>query len=378
MNIHDYQAKRLLARFGVAVPQGAVAYTAEEAGAIARRLVGEGWYVKPQRLGRGDSAIAFATTPEAVVAAAQRLLERGSDGSGSTITRVLVEEALPRARALALVLSVEAGVGLIACAVGESAGANRSVAKRADLDSLLIDPTQGSHPRHARRLAHRLGLSAAEATAFARCFGALYDALIALDASRVEIDPLLAHETRGMVAAGIAMAIDDNALFRQEEVAGLRETEGEAETEREAERHGLNYLRLSGSIGCLANGAGLAMATMDVLCLRGGAPANFLDIGGGATHERVAAAFKVALTDPHVEGVLLNVFGGIMRCEVIAEGIVAAAREVGLHVPLVVRLEGTNGELGRKVLRQSGLPIVSADTIDEAAERVVAAVREAA
>jgi succinyl-CoA synthetase beta subunit len=173
------------------------------------------------------------------------------------------------------------------------------------------------------------------------------------------------------------MAVDDCALYRQPELQALRE-EAEAEAGQEAERQGLNYMRLNGSIGCLANGAGLAMATMDCLSLHGGAPANFLDIGGGATHERIAAAFKLVLGDPHVEGVLVNVFGGIVRCELIAEGILAAAREVGLHVPLVVRMEGTNVELGRKLLRQSGLPIISADSMDEAAARVVAAVAEAA
>ncbi len=377
MNIHEYQAKGLLARFGIPVPQGAVAYTAEEAGAIAGRLGGDAWYVKPQRLEAGEGAVAFATTPEAVVAAAQRLFEQAG-GVGPHVTRVLVEEAIPQSRAFAVVLGIDTDAGRVACAVGESAGTNRSLAECGTLDRVLIDPALGFNPYHARRLALGLGLSNLEAAAFARCLGALYDALIALDASRIEIDPLLVHESRGLVAVGIAMVIDDNALFRHEELAELREAEGEAETEREAERHGLNYLRLAGSIGCLANGAGLAMATIDTLRFHGGEPANFLDIGGGATHERIAAAFKLVLSDPHVEGVLVNVFGGIIRCEVIAEGILAAAREVGLHVPLVVRLEGTNGELGRKVLRQSGLPILCAETIDEAAQRVVTAVREAA
>ncbi len=378
MNIHEYQAKRLLARFGVAVPHGVVAYTAEEAGAIARRLGGEAWYVKPQRLGPGVSAVGFATTPEAVVAAAERLLEPAADGVGARVTRVLVEEALPEARAFALVLTIDTGAGRVVCAVGSSAGTNQPARERADLDSITIDPATGLSPHHARGLAHRLGLGQAQAAAFGRCLGALYEAVIALDASWIEVDPLVTHESRGVLAVGIAMAIDDSALFRQPEILALREDAEESEAEREAGRHGLNYLRLDGSIGCLANGAGLAMATMDSLRLHGGAPANFLDIGGGVTHERVAAAFKLVLADPHVEGVLVNVFGGIMRCEVIAEGILAAAREVGLHVPLVVRLEGTNVDLGRKVLRDSGLPIHCALTIDEAVARVVTAVREAA
>jgi succinyl-CoA synthetase beta subunit len=294
------------------------------------------------------------------------------------VTRVLVEEALPDAPALAVLFTIDGAAGRVACAVGASAGANRPGGDRSEMDALAIDPATGFNPHHARNLAHRLGLGGAQAAALGRCLAALYEAVIALDATRIEIDPLLTHESRGVVAVGIAMTVDDAALFRHPEIMALREYDQEDEVEREAERHGLNYMRLEGSIGCLANGAGLAMATMDCLRLHGGAPANFLDIGGGVTHERVVAAFKLVLADPHVEGVLVNVFGGIMRCDVIAEGILAAAREVGLHVPLVVRLEGTNVDLGRKVLRDSGLPIYCADTIDEAAARVVAAVRDAA
>ncbi len=378
MNIHEYQANRLLARFGVPVPVGQVAYTAEEAAGAARTIGGGAWYVKPQRLLSEEVAIGYATTPEAAAAAAERILGPGAAGDKARASRVLVEEALPEGRAFALVLSVDSQAGRVACAVGSSLGSNHPATRRAELARLLIDPALGMHAHHARRLARRLGLAGTEAAAFGRCLGAVYEAVIALDASRIEIDPLLTHDSRGVVAVGIAMAIDDCALYRQPEIKALRIEAEEDEAEREAERGGLNYLRLEGSIGCLANGAGLAMATMDCLSLHGGAPANFLDIGGGATHERVAAAFKLVLADPHVEGVLVNVFGGILRCDVIAEGIVAAAREVGLHVPLVVRLEGTNVELGRKVLRQSGLPIACVDSIDEAAAQVVAAVRDAA
>jgi succinyl-CoA synthetase beta subunit len=357
MNIHEYQAKRLLARFGVPIPEGRIAYTAEEAEASARAIGGSAWYVKPQRLASGEDGMVYATTPEAVSAAAERILAPAS--ALPAATRVLIEEALPEGQAFALVLSIH------------------PEGPRADLGRVLIDPALGLHPHHARRLAHGLGLAGPEAAAFGRALGALYEAVLALDATCIEIDPLITHEARGVVAVGIAMAVDDCALYRQPELQALREEAG-AEEGREAERQGLNYLRLKGSIGCLANGAGLAMATMDCLSLHGGAPANFLDIGGGATHERIAAAFKLVLADPHVEGVLVNVFGGVVRCELIAEGILAAAREVGLHVPLVVRLEGTNVELGRKLLRQSGLPIISAESMDEAAARVVAAVREAA
>jgi succinyl-CoA synthetase beta subunit len=378
MNIHEYQAKRLLAEFGVPVPDGRIAYTVEEAAAAARSLGGAAWFVKPQRIGPAESAVAYVTTPEAAASAAERLLDHASTGTRTRVTRVLVEEALPDAPALAVLFTIDGAAGRVACAVGASAGANRPGGDRSELDALSIDPATGFNPHHARNLAHRLGLGGAQAAALGRCLAALYEAVIALDATRIEIDPLLTHESRGVVAVGIAMTVDDAALFRHPEIMALREYDQEDEVEREAERHGLNYMRLEGSIGCLANGAGLAMATMDCLRLHGGAPANFLDIGGGVTHERVVAAFKLVLADPHVEGVLVNVFGGIMRCDVIAEGILAAAREVGLHVPLVVRLEGTNVDLGRKVLRDSGLPIYCADTIDEAAAQVVAAVRDAA
>jgi succinyl-CoA synthetase beta subunit len=373
MNIHEYQAKRLLERFGVPVPRGRVAYTAEEAQAIARTLDGSSWLIKAQSPGSGETA--FAATPEAVAVAARRMLGEGVAGHA---TRVLVEEALPEGRALVVLLTVDAEVGRVTCAVGERDGHNRPGEDRPDRARLAIDPVVGLRPHTARRLASRLGLGAVEAAAFASCLSALYRAFLAFDASRIEVDPLLTHVERGVVAVGLAMTVDDSALFRQQEIAALRDEAAEDAAELEGARHDLNYMRLPGSIGCLVNGAGLAMATLDTIRLHGGAAANFLDMGGGATRERVSTAFKLILSDPHVEGVLVNVFGGIMRCDVIAEGIVAAAREVGLHVPLVVRLEGTNVELGKRTLRESGLPIVLADSIDEAAIRVVAAVREAA
>jgi succinyl-CoA synthetase beta subunit len=376
MNILEYQAKRLLARFGLSVPEGKIAYTAAEAAEAARAIGGAGWYVRPQRLGAEAPAV-YAGTPEAAGSATERILGAPTGGARASANRVLIEEALPEGEAMALVLSIDPAAGRIAVAAGASEGANRPAADRTDLHRLLIDPTTGVRPGHAWGLAGRLGLSGAEAAAFGTCLAALYEAVFALDARCIAIDPLLSHAGRGMIAVGIAMEIDEAALYRQPELQSLAEEERE-EAEREAERSGLNYLRLEGSIGCLANGAGLAMATMDCVRLHGGAPANFLDIGGGVTPERVAAAFRLVFSDPHVEGVLVNVFGGVVRCELIAEGILSAAREVGLHVPLVVRLEGTNVELGRKLLRQSGLPILCADTMDEAAAQIVAAVREAA
>jgi len=231
---------------------------------------------------------------------------------------------------------------------------------------------------YARKIAFGLGLEGKQVASAVKFLTAMYSAFMGLDASLVEINPLVVTGAGDVVALDAKMNFDDNALFRHREVADLRDEDEEDPTEREAARHDLNYVKLDGNIGCMVNGAGLAMATMDIIKLYGGEPANFLDVGGGATKERVTTAFKLILSDPNVEGILVNIFGGIMRCDVIAEGVVAAAREVSLHVPLVVRLEGTNVELGKKILTQSGLPIISGDNLADAAEKVVKAVKEAA
>ncbi|HEV2335762.1 MAG TPA: ATP-grasp domain-containing protein, partial [Stellaceae bacterium] len=233
-------------------------------------------------------------------------------------------------------------------------------------------------PFHARRVAFGLGLQGAEAQSATRMLLGMYKAFAAFDASLLEVNPLVVTGAGEVLALDAKIDFDDNALFRHKDVEELRDEAEEDPAELEAGKHGLNYVKLDGNIGCMVNGAGLAMATMDIIKLYGGEPANFLDVGGGATRERVTTAFKLILSDPHVEGVLVNIFGGIMRCDVIAEGIVAAAREVGLQAPLVVRLEGTNVQLGKKILAESGLPIVSADNLADAAEKVVKAVREAA
>jgi succinyl-CoA synthetase beta subunit len=231
---------------------------------------------------------------------------------------------------------------------------------------------------HARDLAFGLGLQGKQVGAATRFMLAMYKVFTQLDASIVEINPLVVTGAGEVLALDAKMNFDDNALFRLKEIEEMRDEAEEDPAETEAAKHGLNYVKLDGNIGCMVNGAGLAMATMDIIKLYGGDPANFLDVGGGATKERVTTAFKLILSDPHVEGILVNIFGGIMRCDVIAEGVVAAAREVSLHVPLVVRLEGTNVSLGKKILAESGLPILSADNLADAAEKVVKAVREAA
>ncbi|MFQ5467841.1 MAG: ADP-forming succinate--CoA ligase subunit beta, partial [Kiloniellaceae bacterium] len=243
---------------------------------------------------------------------------------------------------------------------------------------VTIDPASGFMPYHGRRIAFGLGLEGKQVGAAVKFLIAMYRAFTELDASIVEINPLVVTGAGDVVALDAKMNFDDNALFRHKDVAEMRDESEEDPMELEAARHDLNYIKLDGSIGCMVNGAGLAMATMDIIKLHGGAPANFLDVGGGATKERVTEAFKIILSDPHVEGILVNIFGGIMRCDVIAEGVVTAAREVALRVPLVVRLEGTNVDLGKQILADSGLPILSADDLGDAAEKVVKAVEEAA
>ena len=243
---------------------------------------------------------------------------------------------------------------------------------------VAIDPATGLQPFHARKIAFALGLEGKQIQSAVKFLEGLYRAFQTLDASLVEINPLVVTADGRLVALDAKINLDDNGLGRHKDVQALRDEEQEEPAEVEASRHDLSYVRLDGDIGCMVNGAGLAMATMDIIKLYGGEPANFLDVGGGATRERVTTAFKLILSDPHVEGILVNIFGGIMRCDVIAEGVVAAAREVSLHVPLVVRLEGTNVELGKKILAQSGLPILSADNLADAAEKIVKSVKEAA
>jgi succinyl-CoA synthetase beta subunit len=244
--------------------------------------------------------------------------------------------------------------------------------------SAPVDPASGISPFHARKLAFGLGLEGKQVAAFTKFVTAMYDAFIALDIAVIEINPLVVTGAGEIVALDAKVSFDDNALYRHETIEKLRDEAEEDPKELEANKHSLSYVALDGSIGCMVNGAGLAMATMDIIKLYGAEPANFLDVGGGATKERVTAAFKIILSDPNVEGILVNIFGGIMRCDVIAEGVIAAAREVALSVPLVVRLEGTNVQLGKDIMAKSGLPIISADNLADAAEKIVKAVKEAA
>jgi succinyl-CoA synthetase beta subunit len=388
MNIHEYQAKSLMSRYGVAVPRGAVAYTAAEAEAAARNLGGAVWAVKAQihAGGRGKGGgIKIARTPEEVRDLAQkmigmRLVTPQTGAAGREVKRVYIESGCDIDREFYLGLLIDRATSRVTIMASAEGGMNieEVAAKHPEkIIRVAIDPATGLMPEHGRRVAYGLGLPAAAVPSAVKAVNALYKAFIDLDASLVEINPLVLTKGGEVLVLDAKMNFDDNALFRQKELEELRDEAEEDPSEVEAGRHGLNYIKLDGNIGCLVNGAGLAMATMDIIKLHGGAPANFLDVGGGATRERVTAAFKIILADPHVEGILVNIFGGIMRCDVIAEGVVAAAREIGLRVPLVVRLEGTNVELGKKILRESGLAITSADDLGDAAAKIARAVKEA-
>ncbi|HKS89178.1 MAG TPA: ADP-forming succinate--CoA ligase subunit beta [Stellaceae bacterium] len=389
MNIHEYQAKALLAKFGVAVPPGAVAYTAAEAVEEARKLGGGVWAVKAQihAGGRGKAGgVKLARSEDEVAAAAKALLghklvTHQTGPEGREVKRVYVETGCDIARELYLALSIDRGSGRITLIGAAEGGVEiEELAARAPekIQRLAIDPAAGLSPFYGRRLAFGLGLKGAQVAAMVALVDALYRAFTELDAALVEINPLVVTGGGDLLALDAKIGFDDNALFRHPDIEALRDEDEEDPIELEAGKHALNYVKLDGNIGCMVNGAGLAMATMDIIKLYGGSPANFLDVGGGATKERVTVAFKLILSDPNVEAILVNIFGGIMRCDVIAEGIVSAAREVNLHVPLVVRLEGTNVELGRRILAQSGLPLVAAENFEDAARKAVAALREAA
>ena len=398
MNIHEYQAKSLLAKYGVAVPRGAVAYTPEEAESAAHELGGPVWVVKSQIHAGGRGAGRFQDEPdgkggvrvvqsiEDVKANAGKMLghvlvTKQTGPAGRQVKRLYIEEGCDIARELYLGMLIDRATSRVTLMASTEGGMEIEEVAAAHPEKILklaIDPAIGFMPFHGRKIAFGLGLEGKQVGAAVKFMSAMYKAFLALDASIVEINPLVVTGAGEVIALDAKMNFDDNALFRHKDVAEMRDEDEEDPMELEAAKHELNYIKLDGQVGCMVNGAGLAMATMDIIKLYGSEPANFLDVGGGATKERVTAAFKIILSDPNVEGVLVNIFGGIMRCDVIAEGVVAAAREVELKVPLVVRLEGTNVELGKKILAESGLPIVSADNLADAAEKVVKAVREAA
>ncbi len=398
MNIHEYQGKELLKRYGVAVLDGYVAWTADEAAEAAKKLPGPVYVVKSQIHAGGRGAGKFADDPngkggvrlaksiEEVRAAAEAmightLITKQTGPAGKVVSRVYVEAGCDIKRELYLSLLIDRDTSRVTIMASTEGGMEIEEVAEHHPEKIMrvaVDPASGVSGFHGRKLAFALGLEGKQVNTFCKFVEAMYTAFIASDCAIVEINPLVVTGAGEIVALDAKVSFDDNALYRHKDIAALRDESEEDAKELEAAKYELNYVALDGVIGCMVNGAGLAMATMDIIKLYGSSPANFLDVGGGATKERVTAAFKIILSDPNVEGILVNIFGGIMRCDVIAEGVVAAAREVSLNVPLVVRLEGTNVALGKEIMAKSGLPIISADNLADAAEKVVKAVKEAA
>jgi len=386
MNLHEYQSKKIFAEYGVPVPRGAVAATADEAVAAAKQLGGPVWVVKAQvhAGGRGKAGGVKVTRDlEAVHAAAQqmlgtRLVTKQTDAAGLPVSQVYVEEGSAIAREIYLSLTLNREKSRIAVVASAAGGMDiEEVAEKEPekILSVVIHPAVGLESYQARELAFGLGLSGAQIGEFTTILKALYQLYIDKDASLLEVNPLIVTAEGKLVALDAKIGIDANALFRHPELSALRDRTQEDPIEARAAEHDLNYVSLGGNIACMVNGAGLAMATMDIIKLHGGKPANFLDVGGGATVERVTAAFELILSNTNVRAILVNIFGGIVRCDVIAEGIMVAVKKVGVKVPVVVRLEGTNAKQAREMLAQSGLSVTPAESLTDAAKKAVAAAK---
>ena len=388
MNIHEHQAKELLRGFGVAVPKGIAAFTVDEAVSAAKKLGGDVTVVKAQihAGGRGKAGgVKVVNSVAEVKTEAQRILgstlvTHQTGPAGKAVQRLYIEEGCNIATELYLSMLVDRSSSQITIIASTEGGMDIEAVAAETPERILtisIDPATGLKPHHIRSVANALKLTGTTAKQASGFLWGIYRAFTELDASLVEINPLVVTSSGDLLALDAKMSFDDNALFRQKDVLALRDLTEEDEREVKASEFDLNYIKLDGTIGCMVNGAGLAMATMDIIKLEGGEPANFLDVGGSATTERVTEAFKIILSDKNVEGILVNIFGGIMRCDVIAEGVVEAARTLGLTKPLVVRLEGTNVEKGKQIMGESGLAIISADNLGDAAKKIVAAVKGA-
>ncbi len=399
MNIHEYQAKELLAKFGVPVPAGYAALSVDEAVAAAAKLPGPLYVVKAQihAGGRGKGkfkelgpdakgGVRLAKTADEVRSAATDMLGNTlvtiqTGDAGKQVNRLYVTDGVDITKEFYLALLVDRATGWIALVVSTEGGMDiETVAHDTPekIHTFTVDPATGFMPHHGRSVSYALGLEGDLAKQAASVAGKLYDAFIGTDAAQIEINPLAVTENGQLLVLDAKVGFDSNALFRHKDLVELRDLTEEDPAEVEASNYDLAYIKLDGNIGCMVNGAGLAMATMDIIKLNGEFPANFLDVGGGASKEKVTAAFKIILKDPAVKGILVNIFGGIMKCDIIADGIVAAAKEVNLSVPLVVRLEGTNVDQGKAILANSGLPIVAANDLGDAAKKIVAAVRQVA
>ena len=398
MNIHEYQAKELLAKFGVPGPAGFPAMSVEEAGEAAKKLPGPLWVVKAQihAGGRGkgkfkelgESAkggVRLAHSVDEVRDNASEMLGKTlvtiqTGPAGKMVQRLYITDGVDIEKEFYLALLVDRETGRIAVVASTEGGMEiEKVAHDTPekITTITIDPATGLMPHHGREVAAALQLTGDLAKQCGKVLAKLYDAFVGTDASQIEINPLAITDKGELLVLDAKVGFDSNADFRHPDLEQLRDLTEEDPMEIEASKYDLSYIKLDGSIGCMVNGAGLAMATMDIIKLEGAEPANFLDVGGGANKEKVTAAFKIILSDPAVKGILVNIFGGIMRCDIIAEGIVAAAREVDLRVPLVVRLEGTNVQQGKDILASSGLPIIAANDLGDAAKKIVAEVKEA-
>ena len=399
MNIHEYQAKEVLAKFGVAIPQGFAAMSVDEAVAAAERLPGPLYVVKSQihAGGRGKGkfkelgpdakgGVRLSKTLDEVRANATDMLGNTlvtiqTGDAGKQVNRLYITDGADIAKEYYLSMLVDRSTGRIAMVVSTEGGMDiEAVAHDTPerIQTIVIDPVEGFMPHHGRAVAFALKLTGDLNKQAAKTAEQLYNAFIATDMSMLEVNPLVETTDGQLLVLDAKVSFDSNALYRRKDILALRDETEEDPAEVEASKYDLAYIKLDGNIGCMVNGAGLAMATMDIIKLNGAFPANFLDVGGGANKEKVTSAFKLILSDPAVEGILVNIFGGIMRCDIIADGIVAAAKEVNLSVPLVVRLEGTNVQQGKDILANSGLPIVAADDLGDAAKKIVAQVKQAA
>lgn len=384
MNLHEYQAKQLFVNFGIPVPAGKPAFSGQEAASAASALGGERWVVKAQvhSGGRGKAGgVILADNTAAVEAAAEKLLGTRlttiqTGPGGLPINAVLVEEVRPIARELYISALVDRGTARVLFMASADGGMDIEEVAAKTPERILTctaDPAAGVQPYQCRELGFAMGLEGEQITALARIMSGMYQLVMDKDLSQVEINPLVVTDDGRLIALDAKINIDDNALFAHADLVAMRDVSQEDATETAAKQHDLSYVTLDGSIGCMVNGAGLAMATLDVIKLHGGTPANFLDVGGGTTAAKVAEAFKLILSDSKVKAVLVNIFGGIVRCNLIAEGIIAAVKDVGVKVPVVVRLEGTNAAEGKKLLDESGLALLTADDLDDAAKKAVEA-----
>lgn len=389
MNIHEYQAKAVLKEFGVPVPRGIPAFTVDEAIKAANELGGPVWVVKAQihAGGRGKAGgVKVVKTVDDVKKEATRILgstlvTHQTGPKGKQVNRLYIEEGSAIDKEFYLSALVDRETSRVAFVVSTEGGMDIEQVAHDTPDKIVsfsVDPATGLMPHHSRAVAQALKLTGDLAKQIGDILPKLYAAFIAKDMSMLEINPLVVTRDAKIICLDAKVDFDNNALYRHADVMALRDITEEDDKEVEASKYDLNYIALDGQIGCMVNGAGLAMASMDIIKLYGMEPANFLDVGGSATKEKVTAAFKIITSDPNVKGILVNIFGGIMKCDVIAEGVVAAVKEVGLKVPLVVRLEGTNVDLGKKIIKESGLNVTSGDDLDDAAQKIVKAVKEAA